>query len=199
MGTRALLWTVIGLAVWGATSCAKQAEHEQPVKRTEIQAKSELFEINGISAPAEKEKLGDYFKALTSKLKPSVRSGGVAPYYDVILYKWISCQADWDEHCSGEYDFSAPPGYQACKPAYIIASTNNSQGFSFTPSDWYASDSEKPPRFRAYLFHIEANGSGVFINKWGSNITLNNVGLRVIPANANNFDRYSTGCELPEH
>jgi hypothetical protein len=189
----------VGLTVCGATSCSRQLDQEHAVKRTEVQAKSALFEIDGISAPQEPAKLGDYFKALTAKIKPKALLAGAVPYSDVILYSSVSCQANWDQHCSGELDFSAPPGFQACKPVYSVASTNNSQGYSFTPSDWYTNDSEKPPRFRAYHFHIEANGSGSFLNQWGSNITLNNVGIRVIAASANNFDRYSTGCELPSH
>jgi hypothetical protein len=192
---------MFGLTLCTFVACAKQeapADQNQ-AHRTEVQAKSGLFEIDGISAPSDATKMGDYLKTLTSKMKTRNFAGGTAvPYSDVVMYSFVSCQANWDQHCSGEYDLTAPPGYQACKPVYVIASTNNSQGFSFTPNNWYSGDTENPPRFRGYHFHIEANGSGTFLNQWGSNITLNNVGVRVIDAKATDFDRYATGCDMPK-
>jgi hypothetical protein len=197
LGLSVVFWATCSQNPGASTSQTKPLEESQIKK---MQPKATLFEINGIKAPGDPSQLPAYIHQLDSKIKrQSVgpKSAGVS-YQDIVLYSSIWCQANWDETCQGDYPFNAPPGTQMCKMLYTVASTNNSQGVSTTPSSWYANDSEHPPRFRSYGLHIWAGGSHTFLNQWGSNITITNVGMRVIDASSNNFVRYATGCDMPD-
>lgn len=165
-----------------------------------VQPKAELFEMNGIKAPADASLLATYAKELSSKIKTrSLLAGTPVSYTDIIQYAWITCQADWNQSCDGDYAFTAPPGYQVCKMLYTITSQNNSQSVTVTPAGWYENDSEHPARFRTYALHIFAGGDHNPLTQKGSNIRIDNVGIRVIDASQNNFVRYATGCDMPAH
>lgn len=221
--SKLVLWPVsVLLILLCTTSCSKRVnEGQQQAQINKIKATFAPFSVNGvsISAPSDPAKVADYVAALSghivamktlnkkalqlSEMSKAQRVpatiGTAVPYSDIYMYSWISCQAGWQDYCSGDYDLTAPPGYQVCKGLGTITSSNNSQGYSFAPNNWYTNDTENPPRFRGEHFNIWARGSGTFLNQWGSNITVSNVGLRVIAADANDFDRYATGCDMPQH
>ena len=118
---------------------------------------------------------------------------------DWIAYNWIKCEADWNQHCEGDHLVEAPSGWQACKSIFTVGHSGRQTSYSVTPVNWYTNDPESPDRFRAYNYHVMARGSHSLIDRWGTNITLNNVGIRVIRADATNYDRYAAGCEMPRH
>jgi hypothetical protein len=178
-------------------SCNKAANPSQSVQLTIVNSTSIPFEINGVKAPSDPSQITDYLEKLKIALYKRSYSAPVLAYTDIIMYSSIACQADWNVKCQGDYPFTAPPGMQMCKMLYTVTSTNNSSALNYTPSGWFEGDSEHPPRFRTYGLHIEATGSGNPINRYGSNITISNVGIRIIPATFINSDRYYNGCDTP--
>jgi hypothetical protein len=187
--------------------CKQQSFDEsqlKPAKDTKVQPTSVLFEINGIKASADPALVAEYMNALKNAFKSgatkqSFLAGSGGPnFFDLTIYSFISCQADWDQTCEGDYVFTSPVGTQMCKLYYTVSS-NNSTSVSQTPSGWYTGDTERPPRFRTYGLHVFAGGDHNFLTRKGSNIYLANVGMRVIPSGANDLERYATGCDMPPH
>jgi hypothetical protein len=121
--------------------------------------------------------------------------------YDWIAYSFIKCDVDWGQTCEGTYTFDgSKQGWQACR----FLGTEVSKGgwnssFTSTPTNWYTNDPENPDRFRAYFARIRANGSPYPWHQVGAWIEMRNVGVRLIPAWANNYQRYSAQCEMPPH
>jgi hypothetical protein len=198
-------WIAVGLIICGITSCRQS---EQPVQITNVQSKSEPFEINGLSAPSDPAKFKGYMDSLKMKLSqakepPALRSafGAVnsVQYFDWIMYSYISCQADWNVFCSGTTPLQAPPGWQVCTLLNGPEQKNGDAYFSVISADWYNGDFEHPARFNRYDFYIYAHGSGSVFNQTGANINVPNVGLRLLPSSATNFDRYANGCAMPNH
>jgi hypothetical protein len=118
---------------------------------------------------------------------------------DLIHFSELKCDVNWDQWCESDKTIEAPPGYQVCKALYSLHTEMGNTSKSATPTNWYTNDPENPDRFRAIRFYIKAQGSGFVWDKWGSNITLLNVGIRVIRADANNQERYEAGCDMPPH
>lgn len=88
----------------------------------------------------------------------------------------------------------AKEGFQACSPLYEFVSRNNKSGVSISASDRYLNDPEKPSRFRSFVIEPWAHG-----DPWpgaGSNVSIKNVGLTMIPAEATNKDRFECGCMM---
>jgi hypothetical protein len=119
--------------------------------------------------------------------------------YDWIVYKWYECRVEWDQTCEGNHDFVVPEGWQACKFLSSEASKSGSADFRVLPSSWYTNDPQSPDRFRSYNTRIYASGSHNWFNKTGSWIREENVGVRLISAEAVNADRYAAGCDMPPH
>jgi hypothetical protein len=206
MGMRKITsWIAAGLLICGMTSCRQS---EQPVQIINAQSKSEPFQIDGLSVPSDRAKYKGYMDSLKTKLSQVVKAtsevqlagtGSSIQYFDLIMYSYISCQADWNVFCSGTTPLQAPPGWQVCKLLHGPEQKNGNAYFSVTPADWYNGDSEHPARFNRYDFYTYAHGSGSPFNKTGANINVPNVGLRLIPSSANNYDRYAVGCDMPNH
>mgnify|MGYP001575266988 CR=1 FL=1 len=116
---------------------------------------------------------------------------------DYLLYEYVQCEVDWRHHCEASYKLEAPAGWQACKRLYTIQGELGNRKFSFTPTDWYTGDSENPDRFRSFTLYMFVQGSTNPIDRWGSNLKLGNVGLKIIPAESTNKDRFDLGCEMP--
>jgi hypothetical protein len=119
----------------------------------------------------------------------------------LILWKSIECDVAWNAgSCTATKDLDAPPGWQACKVVYSLA---HEGGFAtskkFTPDNWYTNDPESPDRYRRYKVHISASGSDSIFNQVGARIRLENVGIDIIPATADNAARYAAGCDMPDH
>jgi len=186
------------LGGWHQENPSKSTTMSEVVK---VQAKSARFEINGLKAPSEPNDKDYETFVNTIKNKahihgPLVSSLGT-DYIDVITYSYISCEANWNETCQGDFDFTASPRYQMCKMLYTIQSQNNSAYITRAPGGWYEGDTESPPRFRSYHLYVFAGGSHNPVNQWGSNIYLTNVGMRLILSGYTNYDRYVAGCDMP--
>ena len=115
-----------------------------------------------------------------------------------ILYESIACESEWDQYCDSRntIKLEAPANWQVCKPIYSVVSQGGDRNFSFWAASWYSNDTQRPSRFRAYILRLWSNGSGLPMDKWGSNIQLKDVGLSIIPANADNNARRKAGCDL---
>ena len=125
-------------------------------------------------------------------------SGNPVPY---ILYESVSCESDWDQYCDTQntIKLEAPANWQACKPIYSVGPQGGDRGFQFWATSWYSGDTQRPSRFRAYIVRLWSMGSGLPKDpkdKWGSNIQLRDVGLLIIPADADNAARHKAGCEM---
>ena len=123
-------------------------------------------------------------------------SGNPVPY---ILYESIGCESEWDQYCdSGNtIKFEAPANWQVCKPIYSVVSQGGDHNVAFWATSWYSDEKQSPRRFRAYILRLWSNGSGSPRDKWGSHIELKDVGILIIPADADNDARRKAGCELP--
>jgi hypothetical protein len=124
--------------------------------------------------------------------------------YDWIKYSQWKCDVDAYHYCDGSDTFDASAqGWQACRFLYQEASKSpqtpngsHEAWLHFNPANWYTNDSERPWRFRAYGAAIHARGAFKAFGA-GAWIDLRNVGVRLIPAWANNYQRYTAQCEMP--
>ena len=116
-----------------------------------------------------------------------------------IIYESVSCESEWDQFCDSQntIKLEAPANWQVCKPIYSVVSQGGDHNFAFWATSWYPDDKERPRRFRAYILRLWSNGSGFPKDRWGSHIQLKDVGLSLIPADADNVARRKVGCELP--
>src|SRR5258708_4441446 len=104
MNARRLLAVAIPLvSVMFCAACSQDRTDSKPqaifldksqIKKAE--PKVELFEINGIKAPADASQFAAYVKDLNAKVKITSRSTMLVPYQDIILYSSAWCQADWN-------------------------------------------------------------------------------------------------------
>ena len=126
---------------------------------------------------------------------PAPGSTDLVPY---IAYESLTCEAEWDQYCDtrGTLKIEAPANWQVCKPTYNVGSQGGDRGFDFWATSWYPDDKQRPSRFRAFIVRVWANGSGFPKDKWGSNIQLKDIGILMIPADADNDARRKAGCEL---
>jgi hypothetical protein len=122
-------------------------------------------------------------------------SANPVPY---ILYESVSCESEWDQYCDSRntIKLEAPANWQVCKPIYTVVAQGGDRNFSFWATSWYANDTQRPSRFKAYIFRLWSNGSGFPKDKWASHIQLKDVGLSIIPADADNDVRRKAGCDL---
>src|SRR5271157_5562769 len=134
MNSRTVLHLVLGITIVTTVSC-QQSPKEQQVEVKKVESTSKVFSMNSISAPSDQSKVGEYLKqlqSLTKGMRPAFGAAAPAapvPYYDLIMYSFISCQANWDQVCQGDYDLNAPVGYQACKPLFGSPQSNGSNTF----------------------------------------------------------------------
>ena len=163
-----------------------------PQKLTPVSPTSEIFTMGGISA----------------KDKPPVPVPGmrqIMPTSTPFIWRWIKwssyqCDAAWDQSCSGSETIEAPTGWQACRIIYTLAYEGGHRTIKeFSAEGWYADDRQSPDRFRHYRVSISASGSGVSFDQAGAKIRLENVGMDLIPADADNAGRYAAGCHMPSH
>jgi hypothetical protein len=121
------------------------------------------------------------------------------PTYDWIPYSKFWCDVDWIHYCVGpDLVVTVPAGWQACKALYTVA---RNEGFvhvyKVISQDWFMNDPLEPASFRTYRYSIEARGNGQIFNPQGANVTLTDVGIRLIKATATYKDRFDAKCELP--
>jgi hypothetical protein len=142
-------------------------------------------------------------KPIEPRIVPQVNRPGLADPVSVnpvpyILYESVSCESEWDQYCdSGNtIKLEAPANWQVCKPMYSVVAEGGDRNFAFWATSWYSDDRQRPRRFRAYILRVWSNGSGFPRNKWGSHIQLKDVGLSLIPADADNDARRKAGCDL---
>lgn len=162
-----------------------QSESAMPTKRD---AESKRFELNGVQADA-----------LIAKQKGDGKATGVQ-HVRYTYYDWWQCEADWNQVCDGVEVIAAPAGYQVCNIYYTITVSNgHDKWFHSAPTSFYPNDPQSPDRFRAGDFRIHAQGNNNPFDRRGSKIRVENVGLDLISADADNFTRYKEGCMMPSH
>jgi hypothetical protein len=184
---------ILSMLTFSSPTLAEQNQPQQAITRFEMKAPSQdAFDLPQVQSYQDQ-------KAVILDPNKLKMLPGAPRTIDWVKYTYISCDVNWDQHCSATYVIDAPAGWQACRALYGVGTQMNRANYSVTPTSWYTNDPESPDRFRAYSFYISAEGSGNIFDRWGSNMTLNGVGLRLIPADATNNDRYSAGCEMPRH
>lgn len=118
---------------------------------------------------------------------------------DWIIFEHIECRSEWNQICEGTEPLEAPPGWQVCSVFYDVISERNTNDYRLTPAKWYTNDAQSPDRFRQYNLYMYSKGSRNALNRYGANIKLGRVGLRLISAEAVNSDRFREGCAMPPH
>lgn len=166
--------------------------HETQEKKLELQDKSpstSLFMIGGKAVAVE--------PAQSAHAEASNES---LPVYRYIQYSEYTCDVDWQHRCEGSVVVQAPTGYQVCRALFSVTYQGGHDAWhAETPTEWYLNDPQSPDRFRAVEFKIHAFGSGSIFNQLGSRITLQEIGVSYISADADNFQRYAAGCWMPSH
>lgn len=119
--------------------------------------------------------------------------------FEYIKYEYVRCKARWDQNCKGSVPIDAPAGWQICKPIYSETVKRGNAGYSFSPRSWYTNDPESPDRFRSLSLDVYAFGNHNPLNHRSAHIHLSKVGAKLLPADANNADRYREGCMMPSH
>jgi hypothetical protein len=136
----------------------------------------------------------------TPSSSPPVSVAAVStPTYDWIPYSKFWCDVDWIHYCVGpDLVITVPAGWQACSSIYTVS---RNEGFvhqyKVTSEDWMITDPLEPPGFRTYRYSIEARGNGRFFDRQGANVTLTNIGIRLIKVTASYKERFDAKCELP--
>ncbi len=128
-----------------------------------------------------------------------VRMHGRAGSYPIqyIRYSKFECDVNAGHRCEGSVTVTAPTGWQACNSVYhVVYYGGYDKEIRVTPTQFYPNDPQSPDRFSGYEFYIRAGGNGFDL---GARVTLTDVGITVIPADMNNYDRYYYKCSMPAH
>jgi hypothetical protein len=110
------------------------------------------------------------------------------------IWTWLECPSDWDNECDDSVELSAPEGFQVCQVVYTVASAGRG-----TPDHWatverFANGDSVPRRIFSMKLHLRSKGSHNPLDRWGSNIRVENVGLTILPNDATPDERYSGRC-----
>lgn len=187
LATLTLALATAPLAAQPATQPAAPPQGTVPLKK--VEPKADKLLING-KTPAE---------VLAAHPKAHFESTSVEHYRYVAYSNWV-CDADWDQNCEGSVSVDALPGYQVCKVLYrVTTSDGHDAWFNATPAQFYPSDPQSPDRFRSYTFQIHAFGNGNAFDHRGSKEVVEDIGMDLIPADADDFTRYYEGCYMPAH
>jgi hypothetical protein len=179
----------LGAGLYGS-AYSQVAEPKKPITFSKAEATQHKVLING------KEPSSFFNK----KLLPKTRiTNSRAQNY--VLYSFIQCDAGWDQKCENHYDFKAPPGWQACDLIFSSSAQHGHQStWSKAAGDWYTNDPESPDRYRTIAFGLASWGNrDPIFNPTGAVIRFDNIGIKILPANANNFERYAEGCMMSPH
>ena len=168
-------------------ACNQQGQKKAPL--SSVASKTAKFTVNGLTS-------AELF-AQRKKAPPGVT--GLTHYRD-IRYAYWECDADWNEKCEGDEIIQAPAGWQVCKAVFTIQTSDGHDAwFRADPTAFYPNDGQDPDRYRAVSYTIHAEGNGNIFDHRGSKERVESIGLDLIPADADNFDRYWEGCDMPAH
>lgn len=122
-------------------------------------------------------------------------STGEKRTFDYIKYSYIECRVNPLQVCAGTEVIDVPNAYwQICTSIFqVTANAGDTTPPSWAADKWFKSDPIEPAGFRRYGVTIGARG------KWpntGAVMRLENVGVRVIPADANQAERFAAGCDI---
>ena len=114
--------------------------------------------------------------------------------YDWIKYDELGCDVRWNEYCREDYELVAPDGWSVCRPLFTVTHAGRG-GPTFRDFVTRLVMTDPPPRrFLGIRFEMRAKGSGERWNRWGSNITVQNIGLRLIRFEATRAERSTLNC-----
>jgi hypothetical protein len=112
--------------------------------------------------------------------------------------RW-ECDVNWNETCDDEAVIEADEHMQVCKVVFRRTTHDGwDKEFTFQPASSYPRDPEEPDRFRAVVVKIRARGNMKFWDQHGSKEVVEDIGIDMIPADANNEARYLAGCWMPQ-
>ena len=109
----------------------------------------------------------------------------------------VSCHADPDEKCVGNWNILINGDYQVCKVTYTIGSVNNDASFRFKPIRPLPDLGSAKRRFAGYQMTLKATGKQAFPNgNKSASVKLYDVFIVGINPNATNAYRQAQGCDL---
>ena len=108
----------------------------------------------------------------------------------------VWCEADWDSICEGDEYFSVDEGMQICKFEYIIDEGRKSEA-RVKPTGWITDESGRTNRFTKYKIELYAEGSRLFLDRWGTKVHVSDIALYAVPASFTDDERRAAGCLIP--
>jgi hypothetical protein len=121
--------------------------------------------------------------------------------FDYIFYVYIECRVDWHHYCDGNDPMDVPSGWQACKPLFVVKENAGNASYSIDPSRWFTVDPVTPVSFKRYTVQVHARGNNIppvfNLPSQGAVMRLEQVGIRLIAADASYTDRFANGCVFP--
>lgn len=137
-------------------------------------------------------------RKLTGAIETSSYEASGVRHTVKIVYERSSCDVNWNEYCDDEWMIEAEEGLQVCKAVYSVTAHEGwDKEFKIQPASSYPYDPQEPDRFRAIVFKISARGTMKPWDQRGSKEVVENIGLDMIPAEADNYTRYLAGCWMP--
>lgn len=117
----------------------------------------------------------------------------------IVHPSWF-CDVNWDQNCEDSETVVADNGWQVCRAIFnVTTSDGHDAWFHADPAQFYPGDPESPDRFGAIAFTIHGYGNGNPLDQRGSKEVVENVGIDMIPASANNYGRDQEHCTMPAH
>ena len=117
---------------------------------------------------------------------------------DYIFSSEIGFETSFGDPKSNNYHYDIPDtdtGWIVCSMlGNIKAGRGASCSWAFTNPR--PGDPQNPPRTRGITYYLSAPASNNPIDRWTSNIYVDNVGIHAISSNATLQDRYNHGCDL---
>lgn len=108
-----------------------------------------------------------------------------ATTYDWVAWEHWDCSVNWDQYCQMEETLAAPNGWQVCKPFYRVAGAGKG-GPTFRAT--------MNPDYVTVHYYFYVRGSGKWYDKWGSNLRVEDVGMKIISAPTTPAQRAAAGC-----
>lgn len=126
---------------------------------------------------------------------------GGFPLFGYKAYLWIWCDSKWNQNCGAVYTITAPEGFQACNLVYTIESKVGNAGVDYawtggTPKTPYKNDDPVLHKYPSIRFSISSQGSGNPFDQTGGSIHLKDVGITMLPADADVKTRMAYHCRF---
>ena len=116
--------------------------------------------------------------------------------WDRIDFSTWECNSGkgWGDWCEGIKVIEANPGWQACRFLFQETFKNGIASMNYQKDRYFENDPQKPARFRAYSVRLFSEYDE--LHNIEGKIHLAQVGIRMIPADATQEQRFAAGCDM---